>query len=247
MDEKIYQQMAEVEVTHWWFEARRRIIESIIQRLHLPDSTAIFEVGCGTGGNLPMLARHGTIWAMESDAKARDLANRLRITSVQAGFLPTMLPFPEQQFDLITLLDVLEHLEHEVESLLALRSRLKSGGWLLITVPALPWLWSEHDEVHHHYRRYLKSTLQKVVLEAGYSIEIVSYFNSVLLPLVMLTRLFQRFLGRSAYSDLKIPSPWLNRALLTLFASERHLIGRIPFPGGVSLLLLARKTEAEKC
>jgi SAM-dependent methyltransferase len=141
---------------------------------------------------------------------------------------------------LIVLFDVLEHIEEDVEVLQILKSRLKPGGCLLLTVPALPALWSYHDDIHHHFRRYRKGELAKRVLEGGYELTTVSYFNTLLFPLVAAVRLLKRLSGKVLYGDLVLPQPWLNGLLKWTFATERHVVGIIPLPIGVSLLAVAR-------
>jgi len=243
MDAALYPQMAALEQQHWWFVARRQIIERRLQQLHLPANATILEAGCGTGGNLDMLARHGQVWAMELNAEARVFASRHQGATVAAGALPDQIPFAPQQFDLIVLLDVLEHLEDDQAALLALRQRLKPGGRLLLTVPAFPLLWSEHDTRHHHYRRYRRPSLRDGLVRAGFRLDKLSYFNFWLFPAVLAARLLQRALGRAAQDDLALSPPWLNGLLRGLFGSERYLLDYVSLPVGVSLLAVAQRVE----
>jgi len=240
MEAHLYPQMAALEHHHWWFVARRRIINHFLQRLSLPSSAQILEAGCGTGGNLAMLARYGQVYALEFDDQARTMAQGLNIAEVRKGALPDDIPFPNQQFDLIVLCDVLEHLADDAQALAALNRYLKPGGWLFITVPALPMLWSQHDEQHHHYRRYLKAPLRHLVNAHDYQVHWCNYFNVILLPLVWASRYQQRLTGRHQ-DDLAMPALWLNTLLMQIFASERFLISWLPMWAGVSLILLARK------
>lgn len=243
MEPKIYKKMADLEDSHWWFVARRRIIDTLITNLVLPDNAAIFEAGCGTGGNLAMLAGHGQVYAMELDEAARRFACDLGVGKILPGRLPDDIPFEDQSFDLIVLLDVLEHLDKDTASLQALYSRLKPGGWLLVTVPANPWMWSQHDESHHHKRRYVLRGLRHVVRSAGYTVRYVSYFNTLLFPLIAGVRILQNCLGSGQKDNLTMPSKQVNQVLTFLFASERYLMGRVPLPFGVSLLLLAQNVK----
>ncbi len=242
MDPQIYVEMAGIEDKHWWFVARRKIVNKIIKNLALPKNTQILEAGCGTGGNLSMLSCHGDLYGMELDELALDFAFNRQICPILPGKLPNEIPFENCNFDLVVLLDVLEHLEKDLASLQALKSRIKPGGWLLITVPAKSWLWSEHDVLHHHYRRYVRSSLVKVVKSAGYDVSYVSYYNFILFPLIAIARTLQRFfLSKSNQSKyLTVPSSLINNLLTNIFASERFFIGNLYFPFGVSLLLLAK-------
>lgn len=240
MDAAYYQEMAEVEDRHWWFAARRAIIDRVLHTLPLPADADVMEVGCGTGGNLALLERYGTLVACEPDETARALAAARDVAPVEPGALPDRLPFEGRRFDLMALLDVLEHVDADRESLAVLRERLKPGGYLLLTVPAYMWLWSGHDEVNHHARRYTRAELVEKVQAAGLALHHATYFNTWLLPPIAALRVLGRWLGREG-SDLAIPPTWLNRGLERIMASERHLVptGRLPF--GVSVLVVAKR------
>ena len=236
----MYQQMMEVEDKHWWFVARRSLIEQVISKLNLPEDAEIFEAGCGSGGNLAMLARHGKVYAMELNETARLFARNLQIGEIQPGCLPDDIPFPDKKFDLILLLDVLEHLEEDTASLQALSTKLKPSGWLLITVPAYPWLWSKQDELLHHKRRYILSNLCKIVSSAGYKVHFVNHFNFVLFPLIAIVRFVQNLFNKGG-NEQAMPPQLINQILTFLFAFECHLINRLYLPFGVSIMLYAQR------
>jgi SAM-dependent methyltransferase len=245
MEREIYRLMAEVEDRHWWFASRRVITDSVMDRLALPANARILEAGCGTGGNLPMLARRGTVYAMELDDEARSIAGARGMAKIEPGRLPDMIPFGDLRFDLILMTDVLEHVDDDAGTLRALRARLQPGGFLVLTVPALQWLWSEHDVSHHHRRRYSSRHLRGLVVAAGYSVDFLSYFNSVLFPAIAAVRIIQRLTGISGDNDdLRMPPQPLNRTLTKLFSSERHLLERVSLPVGVSLLAVGRNPRA---
>jgi SAM-dependent methyltransferase len=200
----------------------------------LPDDARILEAGCGTGGNLDLLRQFGAVDALEYDAQARAIAAARGVAHVEAGALPDAIGFGDTRYHLIALLDVLEHVERDRESLAALGARLAPGGRLLVTVPAVPWLWSDHDVLHHHKRRYTAQGLARVVGDAGLKVEASGYFNSLLFPLAVAQRVAHSLLRRDGGLDAR-PAPWLNRALQGVFAAERHLLGRLSFPIGLSL------------
>ncbi|MCC5638903.1 class I SAM-dependent methyltransferase [Nostoc sp. CHAB 5844] len=247
MDKKFYLQYAAVEDRHWWFVGRRRIVEELIYQLNLPKDAKILEAGCGTGGNLTMLARYGEISAMELDEIACQLANERRVTTVKQGSLPDEIPFTSE-YDLIVILDVLEHIDDDLAALEALSARLQPNSWLLITVPAYQFLWSYHDEINHHKRRYTLKNLKRVVRQAGYTVRYGSYFNTWLFPLVagvrLLKNLFKVEQKVVVNSDLNLPAKPVNKFLTFLFASERYLLNRFSLPFGVSVVLIAQKTES---
>ncbi len=248
MDKDFYLQYAAVEDQHWWFAGRRLILDQVIRKLNLPENSEILEAGCGTGGNLRMLARHGKLSAMELDEIACKLANARQVIQVQLGSLPDNIPFSDQ-YDLILMLDILEHLDDDQAALVALHSRLKPGGWLLITVPAYQFLWSHHDDINHHKRRYVLRGLKQVVSKAGYTVRYGGYFNTFLFPMVAAVRYLKKLLridsSSGSSNDLLLPPKPVNQFLSLLFASERHLMDRFSLPFGVSVLLLAQKTTSK--
>jgi SAM-dependent methyltransferase len=231
--------MSAQEADHWWFVARRMIIDELI-RSHVPlkDGARVLEAGCGTGGNLALLASHGTLDAFEYDSEARELAQAqaddLGIGAIAAGALPGGIGFGDTGYDLIALLDVLEHVDEDTASLGALGGRLNSDGRLLVTVPAAPWLWSEHDELHHHKRRYTRAGLCSVAEEAGLIVQAAGYFNSLLFPVAVAQRLAHQMLKSKTPLDAR-PSPMVNGILQAIFSAERHVLGKVPFPVGLSL------------
>lgn len=243
MERQIYEETARTEDHHWWFAGRRKILASFISTLPLPADAQILEAGCGSGGNLPMLSRFGKVSAFEYDDTARAVAVRRNAGEVRQGSLPDGIPFAGKQFDVICLLDVLEHLEQDKGSLQALYSRLKPGGRLLLTVPAYMFLWSIHDVLHHHHRRYTCRQLSSLVRGAGFSVRRCSYFNFWLFPLIAMVRLMEKLLPPRNPAPLQIPPAPLNTLLAVLFASERFLLRWINLPFGVSIILLAQKPE----
>ena len=241
MEAQVYQRMAELDSTHWWFVARRNILEAVIERVAKPPKgAAILEIGCGTGHNLAMLSKFGHVDATELDPEARKLAAERLGRAVEPAALPDLSAYPAGHYDLVALLDVLEHVEDDRSALEAIATRLKPGGKLLITVPANPWMWSAHDVAHHHFRRYRKSELARAARKAGYEVELLSPFNTVLFPLIAAARLGGKLLRRESADDAMPPKP-VNALLKAFFGVEAGLIGRLPMPFGVSLVALLRR------
>lgn len=241
MNPEAYVEMAATESTHWWFCGRRRILDRVIDSLALPRAARILEAGSGTGGNLSMLSRHGSVSAFELDDHARELAVEKtagRFT-LRSGSCPHDIPFPGEQFDLICMFDVLEHVDEDVPTLAALRTHLAAGGRVLVTVPAYPWLWSAHDVFLHHKRRYTSRSLRQALVASGLAVDRITYFNMLLLPLAALARLMDRLVPRKRSSGTAVPLAPVNAALGAIFSSERHLLTTRNLPAGVSLLAIA--------
>ncbi|HVV95348.1 MAG TPA: class I SAM-dependent methyltransferase [Hyphomicrobiales bacterium] len=242
MDRTVYARMAAHEDYHWWFVARRAILARLIAvEKPAKSELSLLEVGCGTGGNLALLKRFGRVEACEYDAEAREWAQRKSAVDVRPGALPADIEMPAAGYDMIFLLDVLEHVEQDEASLRALAKRLAPGGRIVLTVPALPWLWSDHDVRHHHFRRYTLRSLRAVADRAGLRPIRVGYFNTLLFPLAVAARLARRALGLKGEED-SLPGRTVNALLTEVFGLERFLVGRIRLPVGLSLFMVAAVT-----
>lgn len=242
MEREAYHMMDRQESFHWWFVARRKVIDALIEgQVCLPKGAKILEAGCGTGGNLALLSSHGDLSAFEYDPEARSIAARKSGIEISQGMLPGEVGFADGSFDLIALLDVLEHLDDDAGSLATLQRKLALGGKILLTVPAAPWLWSEHDVTHHHKRRYTKTQLTRLLRENGFSNIKIGYFNSLLFPLAVLDRLSRNLGLRRGTSSEEVGST-LNRVFERIFSSEAGLLRSISFPFGLSLYAVASRT-----
>ncbi len=229
---------------HWWFRARRALLDRLLAAwVELPAEAAILEVGPGSGVNVPVLAKHGRVTALDTSRDAlRDCAARGAARLVQAD--AEAPPLRPSSFDLVCALDVLEHLADDAAALRAWHALLGKEGRLLLAVPALPLLWGRQDVLAGHRRRYRRAELGARICGAGFHIERLTFFNTLLFPPIFAVRLAMRpFLGRTARgrrSDLSMPSLGLGPVLQRLFAAEgRWLVAR-DLPLGVSLLCLAR-------
>jgi SAM-dependent methyltransferase len=242
MEKIIYERMSSSEQEHWWFVGRRKIVTSLLRKLSLPADARILEAGCGTGGNLRMFSDFGSVSAFEPESTALARAQEKGVGEVRRGGLPDDIPYAAGDFDLVVALDVLEHVDEDRQSLESLLRFIKPGGWLLITVPAFQGLWSVHDILHHHKRRYSKARLRGLLRNLNLKISLLSYFNTWLFPLALVFRYYKKLLNRQDSGEDIIPPAIINRLFAGIFASERFLIGRIPLPAGLSLILLARKT-----
>ena len=242
MEREVYREMRVLQRDHWWFLGRRRVLTSLLGRLGLRDGARILEAGAGSGGNVPMLQQFGQVSAFDMDAEAAGYCLLDTGVACRVGKLPAGNPFAQEPaFDLVVALDVLEHIEQDVASLRSLADCLAPGGRVLLTVPAYQWLFSGHDAVHHHQRRYDRAGLARVVAAAGLRMQRISYYNSLLFPVVALVRLGQRLLGREPDTDTRLGSSLANRVLAAVFGFEARLLRWVSFPAGTSLFVIAAR------
>jgi SAM-dependent methyltransferase len=246
MDEKMMKATLAVDEHHWWYRGRRRVIRAELDRLPLPAGARVLDAGCGSGRTLVELVDYGEVSGIELNTDAAKLASDRGLGEVHVGRLEE-LPWDDGTFDLITCLDVIEHVPDDITALRELRRVGRPGGWLLVTAPAYQALWSQHDEANHHYRRYSRSKLRGAARSAGWEIERVSSFNSLLLAPAAAVRLAQRRMGaRNGHSnDLDLGPAWLNDVLERPLALEASWLARgRTLPMGLSLLAVLRRPPA---
>lgn len=243
MEKQAYCELFEIEKEHWWFRGRRAIIFDMISR-EIPEKvSSALDIGCGTGFNNVLLkekVEHVTGLEM-SDEVIQFTKERAPDITIIKGVFPNV---PQHgMFDLITLFDVLEHLDNDAFALKKIHSLL-AGGRVIITVPAFSVLWSEHDEMFHHKRRYTVRDLKHKLETAGFDVQRISYFNTLLFLPVLLVRVVKKIFGlRTGASDFSLTSSWGNSVLAFLFGFERYFLRFIDFPFGVSIVAVAKKTK----
>jgi SAM-dependent methyltransferase len=238
MDRDYELQTHQAEDRHWWYRGRRTVLEGVIAGLALPQGTRILDAGCGSGRNMIELAHHGAVTGIELSQTSAELAQARHAGEVIAGSVLEM-PLPDDSFDLAVSLDVIEHLEDDLGALRELRRVVAPGGSLLVTVPAYQWLWSGHDEINHHHRRYTRRSLQAAAEQCGWTQVRTTYFNSLLLPVAIVLRIIDRFNTKTTESslDLWVPPAPLNWLLERPLVLESAMIGRGGrIPAGLSLL-----------
>ncbi len=242
MDINMYRVFFEIQKRHWWFRAKRQIVLDVISR-HFDRgfSAKVLDIGCGSGLMLDALEQIGQTSGMDMSDTAINFSREVFGGDVRKGCLPGQVPYAENSFDLITALDVIEHVDQDTESLKAIRSRLVSGGKAIITVPAYMFMWSSFDELNEHKRRYTLKELRRKLVQAGFIVEKLSYFNTILFPCVLAIRLASNLAGRDGSSDMDMPSRLLNYMLTMIFGFERYLLRFLNLPYGVSILAVVRK------
>jgi SAM-dependent methyltransferase len=228
----------DLEESYWWYRARKQIISDSVQRFVSPGSD-ILDFGAGSGVIAKQLVDLG-YKVIAADVSTSALAG-CRKRGLNTLDLKTGWPAPASA-DCVLAGDVLEHLGDDVGGLQRLRMALRPHGLLVAAVPAYDFLWSGEDYVSNHFRRYTKSSLEKVVLDSGYTIEWCSYFNALLLPVVIAVVFYKRLLRpRDMYiSDVQPLPNWQNEILYKIFATERKILPHFRFQAGASILLVAR-------
>ena len=244
MRDELYQEMFEMEQRHWWFAAKHRIVSDLLGRLLPTDSqdpkAKVADLGCGCGMLLYKLKDKYDVIGVDGSEKAIEFC-ALRGVPVKLGRFPDEIPLEPKGFDAVLLLDVLEHLERDVETAQAAAKLLRPGGILMCSVPAYQWLWSPRDEHHQHYRRYSRKRFVELMKATGLNLEMISFFNTWLFPLAAAGRFAAKLRKSAGMKDLRVPPHPVNATLSTMFASERHLLGRVSLPFGLSLIGVGRK------
>jgi SAM-dependent methyltransferase len=236
-------EMEALEDRHWWFRGRRQLLWALLKRAGgTAPRPRILDAGCGTGRNLVEFAALGPVQgvdpAMESVVACRDRG----LSGVVQGRVEE-LPFDEASFDLLLATDVLEHVHDDVEALRELRRVAAPGALLLLTVPAHPWLWSDHDVVVHHRRRYRRAELLERVRATGWDVVVTTWWNSFLLPLVVASR---RLARRNGLDHDRAPAR-LDGPLGSVLGVEARLVSRgAPLPVGISLALACRPAQPDR-
>ena len=239
MERIVYQQMAELDERHWWYRARHKVLAELIRREVQPPANAkIHEIGCGTGHNLAMLGEFGHVDGLELDDEARSISEKRLGRTVMSAPLPELAGVPSHHYDLIGAFDVIEHVDDDAAALASIATRLKSGGKFVMAVPAHQWMWTAHDVVNHHKRRYSKHALKRLIEASPMKLTKIGYFNSLLFPLAVAERAASK-LRNKENADVRLPTALLNVTFEKVFAAERYLVGRLPLPPGLSLFAVA--------
>jgi SAM-dependent methyltransferase len=246
-DPHYFPALAAIERDHFWFATRREVVRDVM-RATVPDlaERALFDVGCGSGGLLEFLGRSGVPLAGACDAYPESLALvRERVSAplllVDEGRLPPLAP----GYTLLSLFDVLEHIDDDVGTLRFLLEVLEPGGVLVLTVPAHPFLFDEMDRIAHHRRRYRRSELEEKLRTAGFRTRRLSHFMAPLVPLVALRWALGALPGRPSVVERRqvelSVTPVLNGLARAVLRLERPLVRAARLPFGSSLIAVAAR------
>jgi SAM-dependent methyltransferase len=241
-DPKLFEPCAGVEERSFWFQARNRLLVSTIRR-HFPTASSFLEVGCGSG--VVLAALHDALPQLRlvgGDLYAEGLAiARRRLPDAELIELDARALSFESEFDVVGAFDVIEHIDDDEAVLARMVRAARPGGGVVVLVPQHPWLWSYHDEMFKHRRRYTRRELVEKSQRAGLEVAEVTSFVTSLLPAMALTRVVDRFRKRTDLTSNLEPGH-LNRLFERVLDGERRLIERgVSLPFGGSLMLVGRK------
>ncbi len=244
MEQHTYAIMDEAEGSHWWFVGRRAILESFLKQIiQSPQSKVqspkILDVGCGTGANLEMLAQFGEAEGVDVSDDALEFC-RQKGLKAQKG-LAEALPFDDESYNIVTALDVIEHLDDDIAGLKEMFRILRPGGKTLIFVPAFMWLWGVQDDISNHRIRYTKKQIIERLEAAGFEIERATYANWTFFIPILAGRRFMKITGIKPESENNVNVPALNGIFGKLFGAERIWLKNFDFPFGVSIIVIAKK------
>jgi ubiquinone/menaquinone biosynthesis C-methylase UbiE len=247
MNKQVYKQFFENERDHWWFAGMRTICKSLLASVpRAIRQERCLDVGCGTGLWTQELNEYGFACGIDVAAEALHFC-RERGLSRLVHCEGEGLPFAENSWDIITALGVIEHIEDDKAFLNELYRVCAPGGYVLLLTSAYKLLWSRHDDIVHHKRRYLRSEFEHLLKQAHFTVVRSSHVNSILFPPILAVRLAQRFLGRRTVSERDVspelfkPAAAINRLLYFVLWLESRILRYSEIPMGVGLIAVARK------
>ncbi len=244
MRDYTYEILYRMEGDHWWLSTRRHLVLDWIQQTYKGrHDLRVLDVGCGTGMMLLEMRHLGSVEGIDASEEALQFCRARGLNDVRLGDV-VHLPYAEASFDVLTGVDILEHIDDDVGALREWRRVLKPEGRLFLFVPAHQWLWSLQDEISGHRRRYTGKTVTRAIAEAGFTLERKSYVSTLLFPVIVVGRaglkVLRRF--REVKSENTLHPAWSNGLLKRIFSAEIPLSRRVNFPFGASLLVIARKS-----
>lgn len=245
-----YHEMEELEKFHWWFVYRQNVLKFILKKylFNLGKDAKIVDIGCGTGGNVQFLSEYyDNVTGIDNNEFAIKYCRDKALKNIVMGELPDLTMIEDNSVDLILLFDVLEHVKDDKFSLSVLKNKLKAGGYILLTVPAFSFLWSQHDEDFHHKRRYNLIQIKKMLETLDFKIIKSSYLYFLLFPIILVMRLLKQiFKSYSKADDFKLNNMFLNNILIKFLSIETFLLNYFNYPLGSSILILAEKNTGKE-
>jgi 2-polyprenyl-3-methyl-5-hydroxy-6-metoxy-1,4-benzoquinol methylase len=243
MERGVYQKFYEVDKNHFWKISRRRLILEWLQR-YAQDKRGlkILDIGGACSILSSDMRKLGQVTVIEPDSETVKIAKELFAIDIRYGKLPNDIPV-EGLYDVVTLLDVLEHIDDDKEAIKSVWKLLRPGGLFLCTVPAFQWLWSSHDVALHHKRRYHCKGLFNLLQAAGFEIKRFSYYTSLFFPITVLHRLARKVIPPEKPGTYSAPiqSVFINSLLCAIMSIERFALRYVDLPFGSSLIAVCFK------
>ncbi len=253
MEKQYYKEYYKLEREHWWFKARLNILEFILQKkIPKNEPLKILNGGAATGATSIMLKKYGEVQSLEYDKDCAAFLADILKEEISCESL-TDLPFSEKTYDLVCAFDVIEHIEDDNKAVSEIHRVLNDDGYVFFSVPTFQILWSEHDEINHHFRRYRLNELEELLKANGFELVYGSYFNFILFFPILLVRVLSKMLpkkktDKSTGSDFEkfSSNDFLNRMLYKVFSMElTFLKWNIKLPLGVSAMIIGKKIAAK--
>ena len=235
----LYEDMYKTEDAHWWYKAKRRFVNQFITTHVQKKQLTILDLGCGTGKNMEELAQYGDVWGVDISEDALKFCRKRNLIQIKKGEAEH-LPFNKETFDVVCILDVLEHVD-DTASIKEIKRVLKNNGSVIITVPSFWWLWSKWDDVLHHKRRYTREQLAEVLTKEGLTILRNTYIHSFLVVPSLIVRKIKQLQKKPYTSDFQMNNGIINTMLLFISELEQRWINRYDMPFGTSVLCVAQK------
>ncbi|MFA5511991.1 MAG: class I SAM-dependent methyltransferase [Candidatus Kapaibacterium sp.] len=244
MREIVYHSQFEAEDKYWWFVARNRILEKTVRSFcDLHPNFNMLDVGCGTGGFATLLKDDCNVIGIDTSDTALSYSRKRGINNLHNCLLNEFDSSMYGTINAITMLDVIEHIEDDKSVVKDAYDLLPSGGIMIASVPAYQWLWSRHDEIHMHYRRYTIPNFKRLFTDAGFKVMYNSYYNSILLLPAVLKRIMDKITGGDQKNDAPIDEvpEFINSLFTKIFLIEKNWIPNLMLPFGLSIILVAKK------
>ncbi len=243
MQNYLYTDLYTLEERHWWHVSKRKVVRYLIKKYVKKKGPHILDVGCGTGKNIEELNKYGQVWGIDNSIEAIKFCKKRGLKNLKLGDAQKT-NFDSRSFDVITLLDILEHTDDN-KALKEMHRIIKKDGLLIATVPAFTWLWSEWDKVLHHKRRYNKKNLEGVLKKNRFQVIKITYLYSFLvIPIYLIRKIKRRLFYKKDYpSDFRLNQPILNWTMSILSTLEFKITEKITIPFGTTVLVIAKQND----
>lgn len=240
MKDYLYSELYEIESKHWWFVVKKKIVLSMMKKYLRKKNNKILDAGCGCGLMLNDLKEYGQPFGMDYSDEAVKFSKLIFNGEINIGYIPGNIPYDKNYFNCILALDVIEHIDDDIGALKDIYEHLSDNGICIITVPAYMFLWSNHDDIHEHKRRYVLCELKHKLINSGFKIEKISYYNTLLFLPIFIARQIHKLFNIKG-SDAKMPNKLINVILERIFMLEEHILNNFNMKFGVSVIAVVRR------